>query len=117
MDADESMASGEHGVKHDRECEECCNVNCPYYDMDEEEEKKDDEIIVGDEVLNNWGTKGIVIEIAPQHNSSTIYSVLWRNAERKCWDKSDWKDNQVWKKTGRYFPQIIEALTKIQEDE
>ena len=48
MATDESMASGESGVKHDREsgvkhdreCEECCNVNCPYYDMGEEEEKK-----------------------------------------------------------------------------
>lgn len=79
----------------------------------EEKQKADDEIKVGDEVLNKWGTKGIVIEIAPQHNGSTIYSVFWRNAERKCLDKSDWEDNKVWKKTGRHFSQIIEVLEQM----
>jgi hypothetical protein len=83
-----------------------------------EEQKKQEaeKIKVGDEILNKWGTKGIVIEIAPQFNGAIIYSVLWRNAERKCWDKSDWEDNCVWKKTGRHFPEIAEVLKKMQED-
>ena len=72
-------------------------------------------IEIGDEILNKWGTKGIVIEIAPQYNGSTIYSVFWRNSERKCWDKSDWEDAQVWKKTGRRFSQIISVLKQMTE--
>ena len=86
-----------------------------YTDLDEAIEVIDrrinaNVIEVGDEILNKWGTKGIVIEIAPQCNGSTIYSVFWRNTERKCWDKSDWEDTQVWKKTGRHFPQIISVM-------
>lgn len=86
-------------------------------EYEEKQKQEDDEIKIGDEIKNKWGTRGVVVEIAPQYNGATVYSVLWRNAERRCLDKSDWDSYEVWKKTGRHFSQIEEVLEQMKGEE
>lgn len=86
-------------------------------EYEEKQKQEDDEIKIGDEIKNKWGTRGVVVEIAPQYNGTTVYSVLWRNAERRCLDKSDWDSYEVWKKTGRHFSQIEEVLEQMKGEE
>lgn len=72
-----------------------------------------EKIRIGEEIINLWGTKGVVIETIPQADQSLAYSVLWWNAERKCFMRNDWPSYEVRKeKTGRFFPQLQKKLTE-----
>ena len=95
-------------------CKECpYNDDKPHAECVLCDKQTEDKIKVGDEVKNKWGTTGVVIEVAPQHDSSVIYSVLWENKERRCLEKSDWNSYDVYKKTGKHYPQIEEVLRQM----
>ena len=102
-----------------QKCDNCPKSINPDYTTCKECEGKqkqtDDEIKVGDEINNKWGTNGVVVEIAPQHNGAIVYSVLWYNAERRCLEKDDWDGYNVWKKTGRHFDVIEKTLEELKK--
>ena len=69
----------------------------------------------GDGLINAWGTKGIALEVIPQDDGSTTYTVWWKDKEHGRLKKSDWPDRDC-RKTGEYFPEVAELLRKMNED-
>ncbi len=83
---------------------------------EEKKREEGEEINVGDEVILNVtssfdaGTKAIII--ADEKTSMFRYNVLTGNGDTDWLDKDD-----INRKTGRHFPEIVEVLKKMQEDE
>lgn len=70
--------------------------------------KKHEEIKIGDEVTDNDGWKGVVTWISPD---GEYLVVTLQDGSALRWKKEHFK------KTGRHFPQIAEALKQMQEGE
>ena len=68
------------------------------------EQEKKQEIKVGDEIVINDGTKGVVLD-----NDNNILYVFTENGITSTWEKDDIK------KTGKFFPEIVEVLRKMNE--
>lgn len=74
----------------------------------EEEQKKAAEIKIGDEVTDNDGWNGVVTCISPD---GEYLVVTLQDGSALRWEKEHFK------KTGRHFPQIVEILNQMQEEE
>lgn len=67
-------------------------------------------IDIGDEVINDYGTKGVVVGIVTEKNK-TMLSLLMKNHKVPQLVKASRYET----KTGRHFPQIAEVLKQMQE--
>lgn len=66
------------------------------------------EIALGDEVVNDYGTKGVVVGIDTTSVRGDLLSLLMKN-----YNVPQLVKVSSYKKTGRHFPQIIEVLEQI----
>lgn len=78
----------------------------PQYELRRTDE---DGIDFGDEVINDYGTKGVVVGI-DTYKGEVLLSLLMRNHKMPQLVNASW-----YEKTGRHFPQIIEVLEQIKE--
>ena len=72
-------------------------------------EGQKDKIKIGDQLVNPWGTKGVVLNAHPRHDGSMAYTVWWKDKEHGRYEKSDWQEGDC-KKTGMYFPEAARML-------
>lgn len=84
------------------------------YEEKQEEPEEDEEIKVGDEVILNvtssWDENTKAIIIADEKTLMFPYNVMVSSGD------TDWVDkNDINHKTGRHFPEIVEALKKLKE--
>ena len=82
------------------------------YEEEQKKQKEESEFHIGDEVQNNDGIKGIVVGSFKTSDGSEFVSIM--NADFKVPQIMPKED---YKKTGRYFPEILEVLKKLREDE
>lgn len=69
---------------------------------------EDDEIKLGDEVIGDYGAKGVVVGMVT-YEGKDLLSLLMKNHEvPQLVSASKYKT-----KTGRYFPQIVEVLEQL----
>lgn len=82
-------------------------VKRPWID-DEESSQTNEEIKLGDEVIGDFGAKGVVVGMVT-YEGEVLLSLLMRDHEvPQLVDASRYKT-----KTGRHFPQIVEVLEQI----
>ena len=80
----------------------------PQYELRRADEETKLGIDIGDEVIGDYGTKGVVLGITT-YNGNIWLSLLMRNHKvPQLVEASGYKT-----KTGRHFPQIVEVLEQI----
>lgn len=79
----------------------------PQYELRRTDEEIKLGIDLGDEVIDDYGTKGVVVGI-DTYKGKVLLSLLMRKHKVPQLVKASW-----YKKTDRHFPQIIEVLEQI----